>query len=53
MKALSLTEEQVNDLEGAINSAGDPLLGARRWAENNRDVVQPWIYAAKQVPEES
>jgi glycine betaine/proline transport system substrate-binding protein len=52
MRALSLTEEQVNDLEGAINSAGDPLLGVRTWAENNRDVVQPWIDAAKQAPQE-
>jgi glycine betaine/proline transport system substrate-binding protein len=51
MKALSLTEEQLNNLEGAINSAGDPLLGARTWAENNRDVVQPWIDAAKQAPQ--
>ncbi len=49
MKALTLTEEQVNDLEGAINAAGDPLSGARTWASNNRDVVQPWIDAAKQA----
>ncbi len=48
MKALALTEEQVNDLEGAINAAGDPLSGARTWANNNRDVVQPWIEAAQQ-----
>jgi glycine betaine/proline transport system substrate-binding protein len=53
MKALTLTEEQVNDLEGAINAAGDPLSGARTWANNNRDVVQPWIDAAKQARQES
>src|SRR5215217_2525708 len=27
MKALTLTEEQVDELEGAINAAGDPLSG--------------------------
>ena len=47
MKALALTEEQVDDLEEAINAAGDPLVGAGQWAEDNREVVQPWIYAAK------
>ena len=52
MKALTLTEEQVNDLEGAINIAGDPLLGAKTWAKNNRKVVQPWIDAAKQARQE-
>lgn len=46
MKALALTEEQVNDLEGAINTAGDPLSGAKTWAKDNREVVQPWIDAA-------
>lgn len=49
MKAFTLTEEQVDDLEGAINTAGDPLLGAKTWAKNNRKVVQPWIDAAKQA----
>ena len=53
IKALTLTEEQLNDLEGAINAAGDPLSGARTWAENNREVVQPWVDAANQAPQES
>jgi hypothetical protein len=44
---LTLTEEEVGGLEEAINAAGDPLLGARTWAKNYRDVVQPWIDAAK------
>ena len=52
MKALTLTEEQVDDLEGAINTAGDPLLGARTWAQDNREVVQPWINAANQARQE-
>lgn len=47
LRALTLTEEQVNELEDAINEMDDPLQGARQWAQNNRDVVQPWIDAAK------
>ncbi|HZC19729.1 MAG TPA: glycine betaine ABC transporter substrate-binding protein, partial [Rubrobacteraceae bacterium] len=47
LKAMKLDEEQVNDLEDVINEAGDPLQGARRWAKDNPDVVQPWIDAAK------
>jgi glycine betaine/proline transport system substrate-binding protein len=49
VEALALSEEQVGDLEEAINATGDPLLGARTWAENNHDVVKPWIEAAKQA----
>lgn len=48
LKALTLTEAQVDDLEEAINTAHDPLAGARTWVENNRGVVGPWIDAAKQ-----
>jgi len=47
MNNLTLTENQVNDLEDTINSAGDPKEGARQWAKNNPNVVQPWIDAAK------
>ena len=47
MNNLTLTENQVNDLEDTINSAGDPQEGARQWARNNPNVVQPWIDAAK------
>jgi glycine betaine/proline transport system substrate-binding protein len=46
MDALELTEEQINDLEYMINKEDDPLAGARRWASENREVVQPWIEAA-------
>jgi glycine betaine/proline transport system substrate-binding protein len=49
VEALALSEEQVGDLEEAINATGDPLLGARTWAENNHDVVKPWIETAKQA----
>ena len=47
MDALALTEEQINGLEYAINEEGDPLAGAKRWASENREVVRPWIDAAR------
>jgi glycine betaine/proline transport system substrate-binding protein len=47
MEALALTEEQINGLEYAINEEGDPLAGARRWVSENREVVRPWIEAAR------
>ena len=47
MDALELTEEQINGLEYAINNEDDPLAGARRWASKNREVVRPWIEAAR------
>jgi glycine betaine/proline transport system substrate-binding protein len=49
MDALALTEEQINGLEYAINEEGDPLAGARRWASENREVVRPWIEAARKA----
>ncbi len=47
MDALELTEEQINGLEYTINQEDDPLAGARRWASENREVVRPWIEAAR------
>jgi glycine betaine/proline transport system substrate-binding protein len=47
MDALALTEAQINGLEFAINEEGDPVAGARRWASENREVVRPWIAAAR------
>jgi glycine betaine/proline transport system substrate-binding protein len=47
MDALLLTEEQINGLEFTINEENDPLAGARRWASENREVVRPWIDAAR------
>jgi glycine betaine/proline transport system substrate-binding protein len=49
INAMKLDEAQVNTLELAINRAGDPERGVRNWLEDNRDVVQPWIDAAKQA----
>lgn len=49
MSELSLDEEQLNGLEAAINDNGaeDPTKGVRVWLEDNRDVVQPWVDAAR------
>ena len=45
--ALALAEGQINGLEYAINGEDDQLVGARRWASENREVVRPWIDAAR------
>jgi glycine betaine/proline transport system substrate-binding protein len=47
MAALELTEGQIDGLEYAINKEDDPLAGARRWVSENREVVRPWIEAAR------
>jgi glycine betaine/proline transport system substrate-binding protein len=46
---LTLTEQQVNELEDEIVTAGDPVEGSRAWLEGNRDVVQPWVDAAERA----
>ena len=51
MKEVTLTEQQINTLEDVITKTGDPLKGSGAWLEENRDVVQPWIDAAKRVRE--
>jgi glycine betaine/proline transport system substrate-binding protein len=52
MQALLFDEEQLNDLESTINEVGEPLEGARQWAQANREVWQPWIAAAQNAQEE-
>ena len=47
MDALVLDEVQLNDLESTINEVGDPLEGARQWAQDNREVWQPWVEATQ------
>ncbi len=47
VQALTLDEEQLNDLEATINEVGEPLEGARQWAAENPDVVEPWVDAAR------
>jgi glycine betaine/proline transport system substrate-binding protein len=51
MSALTLDEDQLNDLESTINEAGDPLEGVRRWARDNPEVWQPWVEAAERARE--
>ena len=52
LAALTLDEEQINAMEDEVNTARDPQTGVRNWLENNRDVVQPWIDAASNAPED-
>ena len=49
LDALSLTEDQLGKLELAIQESSDPVKGTKTWLEDNRDVVKPWIEAAKQA----
>jgi len=50
LKSLRLSEEELISLETEISKAGDdPIKGTNAWLENNRDVVQPAIDAAKQA----
>jgi glycine betaine/proline transport system substrate-binding protein len=53
LDALTLTEDQVNEIEEEINDAGDPEQGVRAWLEKNRAVVQPWIDAARNVEQQA
>jgi glycine betaine/proline transport system substrate-binding protein len=47
MDALELDKGQIERLEYAINKADNPVVGAKRWVSENREVVQPWIEAAR------
>jgi glycine betaine/proline transport system substrate-binding protein len=47
MDALELTEGQIEDLETTINEEGNSLAGAKRWVSDNREVVRPWVEAAR------
>jgi glycine betaine/proline transport system substrate-binding protein len=53
LQALSLDEEQVNELESEINAAGsaNPEEGVRNWLEDHRNTVKPWITAARKAQE--
>jgi glycine betaine/proline transport system substrate-binding protein len=54
INAMRLDEDNVGSLELAINRAEDPEAGVRRWLEvrENRELVRPWIEAAKNAQEE-
>jgi glycine betaine/proline transport system substrate-binding protein len=51
IKSISLSKEQINQMEAEINEAGDPDAGVRAWLEDNRSVVRPWIDAAQKARE--
>jgi glycine betaine/proline transport system substrate-binding protein len=51
IKSISLSKEQINQMEIDINETGDPEAGVKAWLEDNRSVVQPWIQAAKKARE--
>ena len=40
---LTLTEEQLGELELAITEAENPEEGTRAWLEENRDVAEAWL----------
>jgi glycine betaine/proline transport system substrate-binding protein len=48
---ITLDEEQLNSLENEIRKADDPIAGSKAWLEDNRDIVKPWIDAAKKAQE--
>jgi glycine betaine/proline transport system substrate-binding protein len=52
--AMRLNEDQVGSLEISINNADGPETGVRRWLQEreNRELIGPWIEAAKNVQEE-
>ena len=52
LKELRMNQSELISLEKEIEKAGDdPIAGSKAWLEDNRDVVQPAIDAAKQAQE--
>ena len=51
IKSISLTKDEVNQMETDINETGDPEAGVKAWLEDNRSVVQSWIHTAKKARE--
>jgi glycine betaine/proline transport system substrate-binding protein len=51
IRSISLSKEEVNQMEADMNEAGDPDGGVRAWLEDNRSVVRPWIDAAEKARE--
>lgn len=47
LNAVSLDADQVNQMELDINKAKTPTKGVENWLKDNREVVEPWIEAAK------
>lgn len=49
INSMKFTKEQMDALELEIQQASGPEKGASNWIEKNRDVVKPWIDAAKKA----
>jgi glycine betaine/proline transport system substrate-binding protein len=50
MNTYTLNEEQLNTLMDEISKADDDAVaGSQAWLEKNRDVVKPWLDAAKKA----
>lgn len=49
INAMKLDGNQVGELELSIRRAPSPEEGARNWIEKNREVVEPWIEAARRA----
>jgi glycine betaine/proline transport system substrate-binding protein len=49
LKNVSLNEDQINEIEAEMNEAGtgNEEQGVRAWYKKNKDIVKPWIDAAK------
>jgi glycine betaine/proline transport system substrate-binding protein len=51
LNEFTLNEDQLHSLENEIRKADDPVAGSKKWLEDNRDVAQPWIEAARNAQE--
>ncbi|MGH3094992.1 MAG: glycine betaine ABC transporter substrate-binding protein [Streptosporangiales bacterium] len=51
LKAISLDEHQINQMESEIKKAGqdEPAKGVHNWLKRNRKLVEPWIDKARKV----
>jgi glycine betaine/proline transport system substrate-binding protein len=51
LKSISLTEDQINEMEAEMNKAGtgNEEKGIKNWYKKNKDVVKPWVEAAKKA----
>lgn len=51
MDRMELTEAEVTGLQAQIKESGDPVRGTRAWLRDNREVVEPWVEAARDAEE--
>jgi glycine betaine/proline transport system substrate-binding protein len=49
LKAIRLTEKQINEMEAEMKETGQGKeeQGVRNWLKKNEDVPKPWVDAAK------